>query len=241
MTNNSGLVDPIRANEKGAPVAILRVEIARPPYALMAKPAIKTPADIRGKLVSVGGPKDITRIYVEQTLARLGVPPGDYDLSYAGATSARFAALSSGAVDAAILTPPFNFGAASAGFTNLGNINDYVDMPFAGIAVNTAWALANKETARRITGVYNRSIAWLYAPENRAEAVVILNRVSKLKTEDAERAYDYLIGGRFFEPTGKVSKKLIGKLNEALKGIGDLPRDFPVERLFLAGVTEVGE
>src|SRR5262245_60719651 len=32
MTNNSGLVDPIRANEKGAPVAILRVEIERPPY-----------------------------------------------------------------------------------------------------------------------------------------------------------------------------------------------------------------
>ena len=43
MTNNSGLVDPIRANEKGAPVAILRVEIQRPPYALMAKPAIKNP------------------------------------------------------------------------------------------------------------------------------------------------------------------------------------------------------
>src|SRR5215510_7394675 len=66
MTNNSGLVDPIRANEKGAPVAILRVEIQRPPYALMAKPAIKTPPDIKGKLVSVGGAKDITRIYVEQ-------------------------------------------------------------------------------------------------------------------------------------------------------------------------------
>src|SRR5204862_3148693 len=101
MTNNSGLVDPIRANEKGAPVAILRVEIQRPPYALMAKPVIKSPADIKGKLVSVGGPKDITRIYVEQTLDRRGVKPGDYDLAYAGATSARFAALSSGGVDAA--------------------------------------------------------------------------------------------------------------------------------------------
>jgi ABC-type nitrate/sulfonate/bicarbonate transport system substrate-binding protein len=241
MTNNSGLVDPIRANEKGAPVAILRVEIQRPPYALMAKPAIKRPADIKGKLVSVGGPKDITRIYVDQTLERLGVKPGEYDYAYAGATSARFAALSSGAVDAAILTPPFNFSAASAGFNNLGNINDYVDMPFAGIAVNTTWAQANRGTVGKIINIYNRSIAWLYDPANRTEAVVILNKVSKLKSEDAERAYDYLIGGRFFEPTGNVSKKLIGKLTEALKTLGDLPQDFAVDQLFLAGITQVAD
>jgi ABC-type nitrate/sulfonate/bicarbonate transport system substrate-binding protein len=241
MTNNSGLVDPIRAAEKGAAVAILRVETQRPPYALMAKAAIKAPADIKGKLVSVGGAKDITRIYVERMLEQRGVKPGEYDLAYAGATSARFAALSSGAVDAAILTPPFNFNAQSAGFTNLGNINEYVDMPFAGIAVNTKWAEANKETVEKIVGVYNRSIAWLYKPENRAEAVTILNKVSKLKTEDVEQAYDYLIGGRFFEPTGKVSKTLIGKLNEALKTLGDVPKDFPVERLFLAGVTQVAD
>jgi NitT/TauT family transport system substrate-binding protein len=239
MTNNSGLVDPIRATEKGAPVAILRVEVQLPPYALMAKAAIRNPAGIKGKLISVGGAKDITRIYVEQMLDRLGVKPGEYDLAYAGATSARFAALSSGAVDAAILTPPFNFNAQSAGFINLGNINDHVDMPFAGIAVNTKWAEANRETAAKIVGVYNRSIAWLYDPANRAEAVTILNKVSKLKTEDVEQAYDYLIGGKFFEPSGKVSKRLIGKLNEALKSLGDLPKDYPVDRLFLAGVTQV--
>ena len=241
VSTNSGLVDPIRANEKGAPVAILRVEIQRPPYALLAKSAIKTPADIKGKLISVGGAKDITRIYVERMLEQRGVKPGEYDLAYAGATSARFAALSSLAVDAAILTPPFNFNAQSAGFVNLGNINEYVDMLFAGIAVNTKWAEANKETVGKIIGVYNRSIAWLYQPENRAEAVVILNKVSKLKTEDVEQAYDYLIGGRFFEPTGKVSKTLIGKLNDALKTLGDLPKDFPVDRLFLAGATQVAE
>ena len=75
MSNNSGLVDPIRASEKGAPVAILRVEIQRPPYSLLAKPAIKAMKDIKGKLVSVGGPKDITRIFVEQMLAPTASSP----------------------------------------------------------------------------------------------------------------------------------------------------------------------
>ena len=35
----------------------------------------------------------------------------------------------------------------------------------------------------KIIGVYDRSIAWLYNPENRTEAVAILNKVSKLKTD----------------------------------------------------------
>jgi ABC-type nitrate/sulfonate/bicarbonate transport system substrate-binding protein len=241
MSNNSGLVDPIRAAEKGAPVAILRIEIQRPPYSLLAKPAIKTMADIKGKLVSVGGPKDITRIYVERMLQAGGVKPGEFDMAYAGATSARFAALQSGAVDAAILTPPFNFNAQSAGFNNLGNANDYVDLPFAGIAVNTKWAADNKATVGKIVQVYNQSAAWLTDRSNRAEAVLILNRVSKLKTADAEQAYDYLIGGKFFEPTGKVSRALITKLADALKSLGDIPKDLPVERLLLPGVTQISD
>ncbi len=241
MSNNSGLVDPIRAAEKGAPVAILRVEIQLPPYAVLAKPAIKTMQDIKGKLVSVGGAKDITRIYVERMFAAKGVKPGEFDMAYAGATSARFAALQSGAVDAAILTPPFNFAAESAGFVNLGNVNEFVDMPFAGIAINTRWAESNKAVLGRIVGAYNQSIAWLYDRKNRAEAVQILNKVSRLKIEDAEKAYDYLIGGKFFEPTGKVSKALVGKLVEALESVGDVPKGFPVDRLFMAGVTQVAD
>src|SRR5262249_42618321 len=53
----SGLVDPIRAVDKGAPVAIVRIEMQRPPYTLLAKPAIKRIADLKGKVVSVGGAK----------------------------------------------------------------------------------------------------------------------------------------------------------------------------------------
>src|SRR5262249_18780828 len=49
----SGLVDPIRAVDKGAPVAIARIEMQRPPYTLLAKPAIKSIKDLKGKIVSV--------------------------------------------------------------------------------------------------------------------------------------------------------------------------------------------
>src|SRR5262245_10733535 len=39
---STGLADPIRAIDKGAAIAIVRIEMQAPPYALLAKPAIKT-------------------------------------------------------------------------------------------------------------------------------------------------------------------------------------------------------
>src|SRR5262249_56877507 len=101
------------------------------PYTLLTKPAIKQWGALKGKIMSMGGRKDITRIYLERMAGPNGVKPGDYDLVFAGATTARFSALQSGAVDAAILLPPFNFYAQSAGFTSLGNTIDYApELPF---------------------------------------------------------------------------------------------------------------
>ena len=48
-----------------------------PPYAILAKPAIKRITDLKGKVVSIGGVKDITRIYLERMLAPNGVKPAD--------------------------------------------------------------------------------------------------------------------------------------------------------------------
>ena len=65
--------------------------------------------------------------------------------------------------------------------------------------------------------------------------------VSRLKSEDVERAYDFLVTGGFFEPTGKISKARLGKVVDALKELGDIPPGFAAERLFLPEVTELTE
>src|SRR5229473_2831482 len=188
---STGLVDPIRAIDKGAPIAIVRIEMQAPPYALLAKAAIKQWADLKGKTISIGGPKDITRIYLERMAGPNGLKPGDYDTVFAGATSARFSALQSGAVDAALLLPPFNFYAESAGFQYLGFTFDYLkDMPFAGMAVNRAWASANPKIVEKFVGVFIKSIGWFEDRRNRDEAVQMMVEFSKLKAADVERAYD---------------------------------------------------
>jgi ABC-type nitrate/sulfonate/bicarbonate transport system substrate-binding protein len=236
----AGMVDPIRAIDKGAPVALVRIVIQAPPYALLAKPEIKKIEDLKGKTLIVGGAKDITRIFTERMLEPHGLKSGDYDLVFAGATSARFAALKSGAVDAALLTMPFNFFAESAGYTNLGFTFDVLpDMPFAGMAVNRPWAEANAPLLKRFLDAWDKGVAWFYDPKNREAAVKMQVDVSKIKQEEVEKAYTFLHDKKLFEPTGTISKKKVRTVTDALRELGDIPADFNLDRLMLPGVTQV--
>ena len=239
---SAGMVDPIRAIDKGAPVALVRIVIQAPPYALLAKPEIKTIEDLKGKTIIIGGAKDITRIFTERMLAPHGLKSGDYDYVFAGATSARFAALKSGAVDAALLTMPFNFFAEAAGFTNLGfTFAVLPDMPFAGMAVNRPWAEAHVDLLKRFLGAYNKGVAWFYDPKNREAAVKIQMATSKIQQDDVEEAYTFLHDKDLFEPTGEISKRKVGSVIDALRDLGDLPADFKVDSLLLPGVTRISD
>jgi NitT/TauT family transport system substrate-binding protein len=239
---STGLVDPMRAIGMGAPIAIVRVEVQAPPYALIAKSSIKSLKELKGKVISLGGPKDITRIYVERMLEPNGVKPGEFDMVFAGATAARASALLAGAVDAAILLPPFNFQAVAAGFSDLGLTIDYVkDLPFSGTVVNVRWANAQKSILQKLLAAHTRSVAWFEDTRNRSEAVQILMAASKLKQEDVEKAYDFMRNGHFFEPTGKVSKSKLASLAKAMVSLGDLPGAIDVDRVLLPGVTQIGD
>jgi ABC-type nitrate/sulfonate/bicarbonate transport system substrate-binding protein len=239
---SAGLVDPIRAIEKGAPIALVRIVIQAPPYALLAKPEIKTIQDLKGKTIIIGGAKDITRIFTERMLEPHGLKSTDYDYVFAGATSARFAALKSGAVDAALLTTPFSFFAESAGFANLGFTFDVLpDMPFAGIAVNRAWAESHADVVKRFLDAYNKAVLWFDDPNNREAAVRIQMDTSKIEQDDVERAYAFLHDRKLFETTGEVSKRKVGTVIDALRDLGDLPSDFQVDRLLLPGMSRVSD
>jgi NitT/TauT family transport system substrate-binding protein len=239
---NCGLVDPIRAINQGAPVAIVRIEGQVPPYALLAKPAIKSIKELNGKTIIVGGAKDITRTYLDRMMSPSGIKPGEYDLVYAGATSARFAALQSGAADAAILFPPFNFHAEAGGFNSLGLVVDYAkNLPFMGTTVNRQWATDNKQRLQKYLAAFTKAALWFNDQSNREEAIKILVDVTHGARDDIEKSYDFYRKINFFETTGKVSKAKIGEIVKVLKDGGDIDQKFDVDRLFMPGVTEISE
>lgn len=241
ITMSTGLVDPIRAIDQNAGISIVRFEAQAPPYALVGKPAIKKLEDLKGKVISLGGPKDITRIYVERMLAPHGIKPGEFDMVFAGATAARASALLAGAVDAAILLPPFNFQAEAQGFTNLGLTVDYApDLPFSGTVVNKAWASGHEAILKRLLEAHTKSVAWFYDEKNRDEAISILAAVAtSLKPEDIAKSYDFFLKNKFFEPTGTISRKKMTALIDALTTLGDVQQKGNIERFIMPGLTRI--
>lgn len=242
ITMSTGLVDPIRAIDQNAGISIVRFEAQAPPYALVAKSNIKTLADLKGKVISVGGAKDITRIYVERMLAPHGVKPGEFDMVFAGATSARASALLAGAVDAAILLPPFNFQAEAQGFTNLGLTVEYApELPFSGTVVNKAWAAKNHDILKRVLAAHSRSVEWFYDDKNRDEAIAILASVSSLKPDDVAKSYDFFRKNSFFDRSGSVSRKKMTALIDALASLGDVQAKGNIERFVMPAVTQISD
>jgi ABC-type nitrate/sulfonate/bicarbonate transport system substrate-binding protein len=237
---SGGLTDPLRAIDKGAPISLLRVETQVPPYSLWAKPAIKSVADLRGKLISIGGPKDITRIYLERTLIPNGLSPGQYDMIFAGTTAARFAALSSGAIDATMLAPPVSFKARSAGFSLVADVAQYVrDLPFTGYAANTDWARAHKALLSGFLAATANGVNWLYKDDNRAGAIDILIKESGSSRQDVEMTYDYYRTLRIFDRRGLIEASSIGNLIKAMKDIGDLDGSLDVARFIDPELTSL--
>src|SRR3984885_6504368 len=240
IATQTGLADPLRAVGMGAPIAVVRIDVQAPPYDLVAKPSIASMKELKGKIISLGGPKDITRIYVDRMLEPGGVKDGDFDMVFAGATTARASALLAGAVDAAILLPPFNFQAVAKGFNSLGLTGDYVkDLPFSGTSVNVAWANANKATLEKLLRAKTKSIAWFEDEQNRDGALRILKSASSLNQDDVYKAYKFFRDGHFFEPTGKVSRAKLSALAKAMESLGDLPGALDVDKLVLPGVTQM--
>ena len=130
---SAGLVDPIYAIDKGAPISIVRLEMQVPPYALEAKPAIKKLEELKGKTIMIDGPKGITKIYVERMLAPHNIKPSEVDTCSPARPRARFPALKTGAIDADHPAAAVQLQRRAAGFTNLGLTADYAkDLPFTG-------------------------------------------------------------------------------------------------------------
>ena len=197
-----GVVEPIHAVEKGAPVGLLRIVGQVSAYEMMAKPTIATVKDLKGKTICIGGLVDINRVYLERIMQANGLKDGDYDITVVGNTAGRFAALKSGAADATLLAPPVSFFAEDSGFHSVGMIMDYApDLPFSGTDVSLAYAAAHRDTLVKLLAVIDKSVAWFDDPANRTEAVDILVKEMKSAREPVERSYDFLRKINYFAPT----------------------------------------
>jgi len=231
----AGLPDLLRPIEQGAPMKIIAYEVAEPPYKLVGRKDVHSLAELKGRKVMIGGTKDITLIYLEALAKPAGLKASDFDLLYAGATTARFAALVSGGVDAAILTSPFDFQALGQGYSDLGSVHKVLPgLPFTGYGVNTQWAPVNRSTVVNFLRAVHQGVEWLYDPKNRDEANAILVKATGAKPDDAAKTYDLFFHElHAFRRDGSMPEEGFRRLLDAVAELGDLPKPPPPAAKFM--------
>ncbi|WP_298253867.1 ABC transporter substrate-binding protein [Bradyrhizobium sp.] len=179
---------------------------------LVASPSIARIEDLKGKTVSVDAATTGYAFVLYEILRRHGLnkdglnknglnkdgldkDKGDYEIARAGGMVQRWNALREGKHAATLLSAPYNIVAQNAGFTELVKAIDVIG-PYQGnvAAVRRPWAQQNHSKVEAYIRAYRRSIAWLYEPGNRGEAMAILRRhLPQMTPEMADASYRELL------------------------------------------------
>lgn len=164
---------------------------------LVTSPSITSIEALAGKTLSVDAMTTGYAFVLYEIMRRIGLDKdkGDYQLVRAGAMVQRWNALREGQHAATLLSAPYNIIAKNAGFTELLKATDVIG-PYQGnvAAVRRSWARQNRPKILSYIAAYHRSIAWLYEPANRSEAILILRtHLPQLPQEIAEASYAELL------------------------------------------------
>ena len=176
---------------RGLPLKIVGVVAKGTGYAIVSKREIDTLKGLKGKkfaLNSFGSAPDYT---VYTFFSKNGLDPNrDVTFLTIGGTSARFAALVGGTVDATVVSSPFEYIAEQQGFRTLVSLKElaeYVNLPYAGVAV-TQEKIA-KDVGQMVKVLRALRAAMLFIREQPAASVELLAKTLKLNRAVAERFY----------------------------------------------------
>lgn len=212
-----GRINPdyvITAIEKGAKVRILSGNMEKIPYDVLARPEIKSGADLKGKTIGVSTLTGGTTLMIEEVLEKAyNLKEGDYKLLVVGTSPDRYAALKGGSVHATFMGPPFNFRAARDGFRKLVTFHEILGpIQFTVDFAHTDYLKAHRDEVVKYLKSMIEATQWLYDPKNKEEAIAIHMKALKSKPEVARQDYKFLV--EEFQPfpkTGAVSRVAMEK------------------------------
>jgi ABC-type nitrate/sulfonate/bicarbonate transport system substrate-binding protein len=178
---------------------------------LVTSPAIKSIAELAGKTLSVDAMTTGYAFVLYEIMRRNGLDKdrGDYEIVRAGGMVQRWNALREGRHAATLLSAPYNIVAKNEGFTEVVKATDIIGAYQGNVAaVRRPWATQNRSNVVAYINGYRRSIAWLYEPYNRIEAIDILRRhLPQMPPDIAEASHAELLdSARGFFRTGDIDR-----------------------------------
>ena len=217
----------VRAIGNGGNAVMIGGGVTKYPYSIMTVASVASAADMKGKRIILPFAKDLLTIVWNRWLTEKGMKPEDVEQTYTGAPPNRLAALVSGAVEAALLTQPFDFRAQAQGYRKLVDIGAFgKEYGFLTVLARPQWLRDNPDTARGYLRALSTAVDWLYDPANRNEAIEILARETRLDPAIATQTYDYYVGElQPFSRKLAIPDEIIRSTVKTLIELGDIKPD----------------
>ena len=226
----------IQAVLKGSENIAIAGETLTPIYSLIAKPEIKTFADLKGKVVGLSLAVDTISISTRKLMAKNGIKEGDFKVKELVGTPARADCLRKGECDAVPLGQPEDFLLMKQGYQRLGVSTDAVpSFLFTVSAVRKSWGEKNQEALVRYVRGLASAFRFMRDSANRDEVVRMTAETTGSPEEIARQTLSL-----YFEPDrgvvpkqGELDVKGLGQVIQFMAEAGELKPPLPAPERFV--------
>jgi len=155
-------------------------------YLLLARPEFSNIRDLRNKKIGLTGLGGTSHVALQIAMESMGENPKNF--IYLSITAAQtMAALETGVIDAALLSPPYDFYAKKKGFRELLNAGSYARMPFGGLTTMISTMRSRPDELRKV--IRALQIAKQEMIRSKEKTVALVSSFLKVDREAAEGTY----------------------------------------------------
>jgi NitT/TauT family transport system substrate-binding protein len=223
----SGIVSS--ASIQGMPLKTVMGWLDKPLHMLIARPGIKTLADLKGKRIAVSNLNSVPHVAVREALIQAGMNP-DKDVTFLalGGSSERVTALAAGSADASPVDLAYIQKTEQLGFTDLLYLGDAVDIRLGGLGVTQDKIQKNPEQIRRMIRATLKGVRFMRPNKN--ETLAIMRDYLKISGDSVEKIYQYAL--RSLNEDGLVAKKTVDTEIRIAREQFKIKEDIPEAKIF---------
>jgi len=155
-------------------------------YLLLARPEFMNIRDLRNKKIGLTGLGGTSHVALQIAMESVGENPKNF--IYLSITAAQtMAALETGVIDAALLSPPYDFYAKKKGFREVLNAGSYARMPFGGLTTMISTTRSRPDELKKV--IRALQIAKQEMIKSKEKTVALVSSFLKVDREAAEGTY----------------------------------------------------
>ena len=218
----------VRAAVTGVPIKAVVGMASRPLHVLIARPDIRTPKELKGKIIGVDAVAGTVDYLSRVSLRHFGMEPAkDAKIIVIGDSSTRAAALRAGSIDATPIDVSLAVKAEEEGFKRLLHLGDIIELPLTGLAVMDKHLQTQRDQVKRVVRATVRGTRFM--KQNRKDTIQMLSDYLHLTPAQAVKTYEASINS--FTEDGLISDSAVNVDVQLTKERLKMTKEIPLNQL----------